>query len=429
MEIFDLLVVGGGIGGAWTALTFKEFSREGRAAVVSDEEAPYKRAALVKLIKNPEGRLEVFRDKLEQAGVEYFRGKAVEVDPAGEALLELDDEKRKVGFRKLVMATGGRPGLLSVPGLNLKGVFTFRFSRDALAIAGYARSGMEAYVVGGGLIGLEVAEALLKRGLKVRIIKRVPGVLVGILERDLSLMAAEMFERRGVSVIAGRRLEEIVGRDKVEGVRLSGEIHRADLVVFAMGVLPETSLAEMVGLKLAPSRAIAVNRLMEASLENFYAVGDCAETIDYVTGRSVYRPLGSVASESAEIAGKNATGIRVEHPGNLRIQSEKIFGLRVASLGLTVDEAESLGLKASYLKVEPVRGHPLQEGSHMRVVVEETSSRILGFQSIGGETGSIHTELALAAIRERRTVEWLENKGFKISKEMGFCPLQWHFPS
>ncbi|KYH36068.1 MAG: pyridine nucleotide-disulfide oxidoreductase, partial [Candidatus Hecatellales archaeon B24] len=169
-------------------------------AVVSDEEAPYKRAALVKLLKNPKGKLEVFRDKLEQAGIRYFRGKAVEVDPSGEALLELNGEKRRVGFRKLVVATGGKPGLLSISGLNLKGVFTFRFRRDALALAWYVRPGMKAYVVGGGLIGLEVAEALLKRGVKVHIVKRVPGVLVGILERDLSLMAAEMFERRGISV-------------------------------------------------------------------------------------------------------------------------------------------------------------------------------------------------------------------------------------
>ena len=414
MEAFDLLVVGGGVGGAWTALTFKQHSKEGKAAVVSDEEAPYKRAALVKLLKNPGGKLEVFRDKLEQAGIRYFRGKAVEVDPSGEAVLELNGEKRRVGFRKLVVATGGKPGLLSIPGLSLKGVFTFRFRGDALALAEYAKPGMKAYVVGGGLIGLEVAEALLKRGVKVHIVKRVPGVLVGILEKDLSLMAAEMFERRGISVIAGRRLEEIFGSGRVEGVRLGGEAFKADLVVFAMGVLPETKLAEAAGLKLAPSKALAVNRRMEASLENFYAVGDCAETVDYVTGKNVYRPLGSVASESGEIAGRNAAGAEVEHPGNLRVQSEKIFGLRVASLGLIVDEAESLGLKASYLKLEPVKSHRFQKGSHMRVVVEENSGQVLGFQSIGGETGSIHTEFALAAIRERRNVGWLEDRGFKV---------------
>ena len=304
--------------------------------------------------------------------------------------------------------------MLSIPGINLKGVFTFRYSRDALAIAGYARAGMEAYVVGGGLIGLEVAEALLRRGLKVQIVKRVPGVLVGILEQDLSLMAAEMFEHRGIRVLAGRRLEEILGKDRVEGVVLGGERRKADLVVFAMGVLPEVRLAEEAGLKLSSSGAIAVDRRMQTSVENVYAVGDCAETFDYVTGKSVYRPLGSVASESAEVAGSNAAGIPTEHPGNLRVQSEKIFGVRVSSLGLTVDEAGRLGLKASYLRLKPLKEHPFEAGNQMRVVVEEGTGQVLGFQSLGGETSSIHTELALAAIRERKTVEWFEEKGFRV---------------
>lgn len=414
MEIFDLLVVGGGVGGAWAALTFKKVKPEGRVAVVSREEAPYKRSALIKLLENPGGRLEVFRGKLEEAGVKFMVGRVLEVDPGGEAKAELKGETVRIGFRRLVMATGGRPGLLPIPGVNLKGVFTFRFAEDALSLSSYVRPGMEAFIVGGGLIGLEVAEALSKRGVRVRVVKRVPGVLVGILERDLSLMAAEMFERRGISVLAGRRLEEIVGGKRVEGVILGGERWRADLVVFAMGVLPEVGLAEAAGVRLAASGAIATDRRMQTSLENVYAVGDCAETLDYLTGKNVYRPLGSVASEAAEIAGKNAAEVEVLHPGNLRVQSEKIFGFRVTSLGLTVDEARRLGLKASYLRLEPVRKHPLEAGVQMRVVVEGETGRILGFQSLGGETGSIHTEFALTSIREGKPVGWLEERGFKI---------------
>jgi len=412
LKAADLLVVGGGIGGCWTALTFKLHSPKARVVVVSDE-APYKRSALVKLLKNPDGKLEVFKGKLEEAGVEYVEGRVLEVDSSGEALLQQAGEKLRVSFGRLVMATGGRPGLLSIPGLNLKGVFTFRSIRDALALSQYAKPGMRAVVVGGGLIGLEVAEALVRRGLKVDVVKRVPGVLVGILERDLSLRAAEIFEKHGIHVIAGRRLEEILGEKRVEGVRLAGERREADLVVFAMGVKPETGLAEALGLKLAPSGAIAVNRRLEASVENVYAVGDCAETLDYVTGKNVYRPLGSVASESGEVAGRNAAGIPTEHPGNLRVQSEKIFGLRVVSLGLTVAEAEALGLKASYLKLEPLKEQPSERGCQMRLVVG-VNGEILGFQALGGEAVSVHGELALTAVRKRRTVGWLEEKGFRV---------------
>ncbi|RLI29539.1 MAG: hypothetical protein DRO46_02310, partial [Candidatus Hecatellales archaeon] len=170
LKVVDLLVAGGGVAGAWAALTFKKYSPEGRVLLVSDEE-PYRRAAIVKLVKNPGSRLQVLTESLQKAGVETLEGRVVEADPAGEAAVETAEGEKKVAFKRLLLATGGKPGLLKVSNLNLKGVFTFRRRRDALQLGEYVKPGQHAFVVGGGLIGLEVAEALYRRGLKVTVVK------------------------------------------------------------------------------------------------------------------------------------------------------------------------------------------------------------------------------------------------------------------
>ncbi|RLI30110.1 MAG: hypothetical protein DRO46_01205, partial [Candidatus Hecatellales archaeon] len=146
--------------------------------------------------------------------------------------------------------------------------------------------------------------------------------------------------------------------------------------------------------------------------KNVYAAGDCSETLDYISGKNVYRPLGSVALESGGIAGENLAGRKTPHPGNLRIQSDRVFGVKVASIGLTLAEAARLGLEASYLKLKPPK-EVLKETVEMRVIVGKKDNRILGFQALGGDLSTRFSELALKAIREGRTLGWLEAKGFK----------------
>jgi NAD(P)H-nitrite reductase large subunit len=253
-----------------------------------------------------------------------------------ERLVELDDEE-KIGFEKLLIATGGKPIVPKTDGIDKKGVFTFTTISDAERLAATAKKNQKAVVIGGGLIGISVADALVERGVAVTIIELKDRILNLILDEAASRIIGDFMEDSGVTIITGQTVKTISGRldddTAVGGVVLSNsEEIQCDMVIFAIGVIPRTEL--VAGTDVKTNRGIIVDRRMHTNVPDVYACGDVAEVYDFVFGENRVLPLWPTAHLGGRVAGYNMAGKKAEFPGGTAMSALKYFGVSVISVGL-----------------------------------------------------------------------------------------------
>jgi len=426
---YDVIVVGGGAAGINAAAEARSVHPSFSVALVADENTTYSRPALTHAIS---GSVKSFDDiaiysrgTLSALGVAtYFSSRVVSLDSDSRTIvLKTPDREESLKYRKLVLATGSTPALPRVLGLNLRGVFSTKWIDDALRLSSFARPGMKACVVGAGFIGLEMTQALLRRGLKVTLLEMQSRVLPELLEPDLSAEVQEQLKRFGVKVLTSTLLKGMYGKSRVEHVSVDGKRLKTDLVAFATGVKPNIELAVKGKVKLGRTGAIATDRRMRTNKESIYAAGDCAETLDLVTRKVVYRPLGTAAARSGVIAGSNAAGKRREYAGYLRRQYDRIFGLEIVSMGLSTHQAKNLGVKAEAVPVKPP--HPsnpvlsiLRPTEAMLVaVVEKKSQRIIGWQAVGKPIRtSWYSQFMQRLIERRETLGSIQEMGLTVTK-------------
>jgi NAD(P)H-nitrite reductase large subunit len=253
-----------------------------------------------------------------------------------ERLVELDDEE-KIGFEKLLIATGGKPIVPKTDGIDKKGVFTFTTISDAERLVATVKKNQKAVVIGGGLIGISVADALVKQGVTVTIIELKDRILNLILDEVASRIIGDFMEDSGVAIITGKTVKTIIGRldddTAVGGVVLSnGKEIQCDMVVFAIGVIPRTEL--VAGTDVKTNRGIIVDRHMHTNIPDVYACGDVAEVFDFVFGENRVLPLWPTAHLGGRVAGYNMAGKKAEFPGGTAMSALKYFGASVISVGL-----------------------------------------------------------------------------------------------
>ncbi len=432
---FDLVVLGGGISGANAAYTAasksKDLKKRFSVALVSNESIVYSRSALPSIIAHEIDSLRSITvyptSQLRQVGVEFFgRCEILKVDFNAKSVKIKNlrnGEKSELLFESLVIATGSLPRLPPVKGADLRGIYTMKWFNQAKDLAKRAKLGMKALVVGAGLIGMETANALRKLGLKVTVVETFPHILSGVLEPPLSGYVQSRAESMGVKIAVKCSLEGIEGERKVESVILNGQRVPFDFVIFCTGVKPNTAIFEGSNVEMTEYGAIKTDSKMKTNIEDVYAVGDCAEKIDYVTQRPVYRPLGSLAAKTAEIAGMSALGVGITFEGSIRHQYDYIFGTHISSMGLSSSEASSLGLHTETLCVKIERNdafaqEPLKipRDAKICVVVEKKTDRILGWQSVGSSKPINYYNIFVNdLIRRGGTVKDLQKVGLDIS--------------
>jgi NAD(P)H-nitrite reductase large subunit len=218
-------------------------------------------------------------------------------------------------------------------GDDKKGVFTFTTLDDAKAIDSFLDSAKKAVVIGGGLIGISVTEALVKRGIDVTVIEMKETILNTILDGQASLMAEEVLRQAGVTTVTGHTVAEITGKDVVEGVILdSGDAILCDLVVVAIGVSPRSELALDAG--IGTNRGIVVDRHMATNQPDVYSCGDVAEAYDFVYEQNRLSPIWPNAYIGGKVAGYNMAGVETEYPGGTAMNSLNYFGIAITSAGM-----------------------------------------------------------------------------------------------
>ena len=326
-------------------------------------------------------------------------------------------EESTLPYDKLVLATGSRPKRLDIPGIDLDGVFAVSNMNAAIAIKDRISSGQveKALVIGGGFIGLEMAEALTDMwGIETTVVEITDQLLPGLISRNLAQIVKHHMEEKEVSILLEERVERLEGSDRVErAVTASGTLD-ADLVIVSVGVEPNSDLARAAGLDVSPKGAIVVNSKMQTSDQDIYAGGDCVEVINLINGKPGYYPLGSMANRQGRIIGTNLAGGHAEFPGAVGSLVVKVFDLSIAATGLSIETARREGLDAiSALVIQFDRAHfyPEKDLMTLELVVEKTSGRVLGIQGVGpmGE-GTVGRINAVASIlKYKPTVEDISN--------------------
>ncbi|MDP2931668.1 MAG: FAD-dependent oxidoreductase, partial [Chloroflexota bacterium] len=279
----------------------------------------------------------------------------------GEHVIELE-AGRKITWEKLLLATGGAPIVPKITGLNRKGVFTFTTLDDAKAIDEYLTPSARAVVIGGGLIGVSAAEALVKRSVAVTIVEMKERILNIMLDEEMSAREEAALRQAGVNILTGHTVVEVFPGllgNAANGVALDdGRRIPCNLVVVAIGVTPRTGLVAGTGLKV--NRGIVVDQHMAASGPDIYACGDVAEAYDFIYGENRLTPIWPNAYLGGRTAGFNMAGRPAEYAGGTAMNSLNYFGLDVVSAGMVnpVDGCEVL----SYQNGQNYRKVVLQDG-------------------------------------------------------------------
>jgi NADPH-dependent 2,4-dienoyl-CoA reductase/sulfur reductase-like enzyme len=315
----------------------------------------------------------------------------------------------------LVMATGTSAILPAMPGIDLPGVFSLRNLEDAIHIKTWLKekSAKRVVIIGGGFIGLEMSEALSAAGIKTTIIHK-DKLPANRWDEALSPVMLEELQANGVEFIGNAEAKAIEnGKEAMLCVTTDKGDYEGDLVLLAIGVRPDTRLAQAAGLKIGSTGAIAVNFAQQTSLPNVYAAGDCCESFHKVSRRWVNIPLGDIANKQGRVAGRNIGGKPLTFDGIVGAQSFRLFSLECAATGISEQEAIACGYQpASNITWGNAMSTAMGTSKiGLKLIADRSSGKLLGAQAVGltGVVGRINVlSVALWAGMDLDQIGWLD---------------------
>lgn len=324
-------------------------------------------------------------------------------------------ETSDLPYDKLLLATGSQPVRLPLPGIDLDGVFAIADLHKAIAIKERIAQGKvgKAVVVGGGAIGIEMAEALTDLwGIETALVEYMPQLLPRVIDWHFSAMLKKHLEEKNVRVYTGESAAEILGdaQGRVTGVRTGQRSLEADLVIMAVGVRPRSDLAREAGLHVTPWGGIKVNHRLQTTDPDIYAAGDCIATTHLVTGKDAFAPFGSLANREGRIAADNIAGGASLFPGVVGSFVMKAFERCIAATGISYETAVAEGFAADCSLTAPAdRAHffPGEAIVVYQLVFDRNTRKVLGLQGFGMMNDSISARIdtAAALIAKGATVE------------------------
>ncbi len=316
-------------------------------------------------------------------------------------------------YDKLILATGGRPIVPPIKGIEKDNIYNVFTVPDADRIVSKLEAGTQnAVVVGGGFIGLEAAENLREKGVNVTIIERLPQIMSNM-DQEFSDVLIGHFEEMGIKVLTGASVAEISGEGKADGVILAdGTAIPADMVIMAAGVRSSTELAVQAGVRIGETGGVWTDASMRTSDPDIYAAGDMVESLNLVSGKKVRIPLAGSANKQGRAAGCNAAGGKLLFKGVLGTAIIKIGELTAARTGLNAREAAQLGWDFESVYVPGFSNatyYPDAEPMVLKLTVAKQDGRILGAQGVGRKGVDKRIDVLATAIYSGLTVFDLEN--------------------
>jgi CoA-dependent NAD(P)H sulfur oxidoreductase len=351
----------------------------------------------------------VFREK---QGIDLRTGHRVEsIEPANKSGKgsTLEGKAFDFSYNKLLIATGSRANIPSLPGVDHPGVFALKSLEDGRRIKQHiAKTPVKrAVVVGMGYIALEMCEALRSRGIEVHMVKPGP-IFIPWLNRELAEVVRQEIETHRVKLYPGHEIQRIETVKEGMKVVCSDMELEGEMVLLGVGVGPCSELAVGAGLSLGPNHSVAVDRFLMTSDPNIYAAGDCADAYHLVTGKKTWIPLALRANRSGWAAADNVIGRKVALQGVVGTSVFKVFDMQVARTGLSVKEAENFGFdpaEAAIRSRSRAHAHPGASDIWAQIVGDRKSGRLLGAQMVGKEGVAHRINAAAVALQTKMTVE------------------------
>jgi len=335
------------------------------------------------------------------------------VDTENKRIKVLDKEhNREVweDYGQLLIATGGKAFCPDVEGSNAENVFGISTLKSGINLEKYIedKKPETAVIIGGGYIGLEMAEALLIRGLKVTLINRGPQ-LMNTLDPDMGELVSEAMRKLGVKVHLGEELVAFEHSDgKVSAVVTDRQSIATDIVVLGMGTSPNTHFLKGSGIELGVKGAIKVNAKMQTNIPDVWAAGDCTETLHLVSKMHVHIAMGTVANKTGLVAGSNLAGENIVFPGAVGTAVCKVCKYEVARTGLQEKDLKKMGIEYVAASIDSkTRAHYYPNAKHITVklLAEKNSGRLLGGQIIGEEGAAKRIDVLATALTHNLTLQ------------------------
>jgi NADPH-dependent 2,4-dienoyl-CoA reductase/sulfur reductase-like enzyme len=331
-------------------------------------------------------------------------------------------QTERLGFDQVVFATGAVPVRPKLPGADADGIYGVQTLDDGAAvIAALTKGPRRAVVVGGGYVGVEMAEALCRHGLEVTIVERDKEPMK-TLDPDMGALVHDAMERMGIDVRTSLAVEGFeVGADgQVRGVAAGAQTLPADVVVLGLGVRPGTALARAAGLPVGAAGGLCTDlRMRIPGRDGVWAAGDCVETIDRVSGQRVHVPLGTHANKQGRVVGTNIGGGYATFPGIVRTAVSRVCDLEIARTGLLEADAEQAGFGFVTARVESTTRAGYFPGAApitVKILAERRTGRMLGGQIVGQEDSGKRIDTLAVALWNEMTVEEV------TALDLGYAP-------
>ncbi|MFE5993035.1 FAD-dependent oxidoreductase [Streptomyces sp. NPDC056453] len=326
-------------------------------------------------------------------------------------------------YDKLVIATGARPVRPRIPGIDAPGVHGVQTLDDGQALLDSLAStqGRRAVVVGAGYIGVEMAEALIRRGYEVTVVNRGPEPM-STLDPDMGRLVHESMTGLAITMVDDAEVTKILTGDdgRARAVATTSDEYPADVVVLGIGVRPETSLARSAGLPLGEHDGLLTDLAMRVrGHENIWAGGDCVEVLDLVSGRERHIALGTHANKHGQVIGTNAGGGYATFPGVVGTAVSKVCDLEIARTGLREKDARRAGLQYVSATIESTSRAGYYPGAApmtVKMIAERRTGRLLGVQIVGREGAAKRVDIAAVALTAGMTVDQM------TALDLGYAP-------
>ena len=426
----NIVIIGGVAAGAKAASKIKRLLPNSKVTVFTDDtHVSYSSCGIPYYIEGnfTDYKLLLVRsvEEFKSMGIDiYLQSKVIKILPEQRQVLVCDNNSASlVEYDKLIVATGATPFIPD--NLNLSSynnIFTVRKIEDGLNIRDKMLSSKSAVIVGSGYIGMEILEAFVKNGLRVSVIEK-NNKIMSVFDDDISNLIFERLKNEysdNIEFYTGETITEISGENGLaESVKLSsGKEIQTDIVIFCAGVVPNVQVAVDAGIELGKNGAIKVNKLMQTSIENVYACGDCAEKTHIVSGKEVWIPLGSTANKEGRCAAINAAGEFEQFEGVLGSAVTRCLNTTMSMTGLTEKQAASTGFTPVSVRIDKLDrvGYMPDAGEiYLKVVADRVTGLILGAQAIGAVGADKRINSLTPALLSHMTVDEYSNNDLTYS--------------
>lgn len=416
-----IVIVGGGAGGISTASNIRKLDEECEIIVLTrDNKIAYSPCAIPYVLS---GTIKSFDDIIMRTPEDY-KAKGIDiitevevtaVDNKAKTVTYVGNSKEtKIKYDKLVLATGGKPFVPPMEGADLEGVYQIRNIDDGIRVQEAMKDAKTAIVTGAGLIGIEIAFALMRQGINVTLSEMMPQIVPRSLDKDMSDILVSYLESEGINVVLGKPITKLIGDKKVEKACFDDEeIIDADMVILATGVRAELDLARMAGCEIG-RWAILVNDRMETSVDDIYAVGDCVESKDLILGSNTISQLGTTAVRESKTLARTICNKKSKFNPVLNSMVSKVGKLEFGAVGYTTTFAQQNRIRPVVQKVEALtraRYYPNAKPMDIKVICDGNGT-IIGCQIIAEERVAERIDTMTLAITEGLTCFDLSNMEF-----------------